>query len=547
VNGRGESQPSEAVTFTTKEALYKYDFQLAGNPLMDGYTEITPDTQYTEETGIGFLEALPADAGRDRGDQGGSADDLARDFVLPGDSSTFALDVPNGTYSVKTYSGDFIGSSKTSFRIEGKDAGSGNAGKGGVNETLRGPFLVTDGRIDIEAYGAAAGSRLNGLEITPILLGPTGLEVSDVDADPESPAISLSWDDVAGVTWNVYRTSLFDSAAVLVDEVDAPSYTDTDARVGLEYEYYVTAVDQTGLESVPSRAVPVSLIDDGVTPPAAASDVTVTATEKNLVSFSWRPADDAAFHLVFRSEKAGERGELIGIADGDDYADEDVLTTIPYYYTVVGVNAGGAGDDSDQIATEAVTTLERQTEYLDRTPRTACSSRGACSVRTPTTSRSTCTATARRSRANRSRARRICSTRADPTDPSTPSRRCSTDASTPRPRTSACRPAITCRCRSTSRPTAIRRTASPSRTRRTTRASVTSTATARTSCSSSGIRRTPRTTRMRATRATFCSMPTGSTAPVCGASISAATSGPARTTRSSRCSTTTATAGPRWS
>lgn len=368
VNGRGESDPSDAVTFTTKEALYKYDFQLAGNPLMEGYTEITPDKQYSEETGIGFLEALPADGGRDRGDQGGAANDLVRDFVLPGESATFALDVPNGTYSVKTYSGDFIGTSKTSFRVEGKDAGSGNAGKGGVNETLRGPFLVTDGRIDIEAYGPSSGSRLNGLEITPILLGPTGLEATNVDADPESPAISLAWDDVDGVSWNVYRTSVFDSTPVLVDSVDEPSYTDTSARVGLEYEYYVAAVDQTDLESVPSDTVEVSLIDEGVTPPAAATALEATDVQKNLISLSWDAVDEAVYHLVFRSEKAGERGELIGIADGSEYADDDVLTTIPYHYTVVGVNAGGAGDASEQLATEAVTTLERQAEYLDRAP-----------------------------------------------------------------------------------------------------------------------------------------------------------------------------------
>src|SRR5690606_9558261 len=89
---------------------------------------------------------------------------------------------------------------------------------------------------------------------------------------------------------------------------------------------------------------------------------------KNLISLSWDAVDEAVYHLVFRSEKAGERGELIGIADGSEYADDDVLTTIPYHYTVVGVNAGGAGDASEQLATEAVTTLERQAEYLDRAP-----------------------------------------------------------------------------------------------------------------------------------------------------------------------------------
>ena len=60
VNGRGESEPSAAVTFTTKQALYKYDFQLAGNPIMPGYTEVTPDHGYTKERGYGFTNVLPA-------------------------------------------------------------------------------------------------------------------------------------------------------------------------------------------------------------------------------------------------------------------------------------------------------------------------------------------------------------------------------------------------------------------------------------------------------------------------------------------------------
>lgn len=368
VNGLGESEPSEVVTFTTKDALYKFDFQLAGNPLMEGYTEITPDVQYDEESGIGFLSALPANAGRDRGDWDGQADDIVRDFVLPGDSSTFALDVPNGTYSVKTYSGDFLGTSRTSFRIEGKDAGTGNAGSGSANETLRGPFLVTDGRIDIEAYGPASGSRLNGLEITPILLGPTGLSTTDIDADPDGPSISLEWDDEPGMSWNVYRTSLFDPEPVLAATVGEPLYTDTDARVGLAYDYHVTAVDQTGLESVPSPTAEVSLVDASVETPSAATALTVDGIEKNLVTFSWNQADEALYHLVFRSETAGDRGELIAIADDEEYTDESVLTTIPYFYTVIGVNAGGAGAASAQLSTDAVTQLQRQTEYLDRAP-----------------------------------------------------------------------------------------------------------------------------------------------------------------------------------
>lgn len=367
VNGRGDSEPSAVVTFTTKQALYKYDFQLAGNPLMAGYTEVTPDLTYTTERGYGFLGVLPANAGRDRGAAEGS-NDLVRDFVLPGDSSTFALDVPNGTYSVKTYSGDWIGSSRTSFRIEGRDAGSGNAGRASVNATLRGPFLVTDGQLNVEAYGAASGTRLNGLEITPILLGPVGLEVTDVDADPAAPSVSLAWDAEPDLTWNVYRQSPFDAKPVRIAAVDEPAYVDTTARVGLDYEYHVTAIDQTKLESVPSATAEVSFVDPEVTPPAAPDGLTVEGIEKNSVELSWAQPLGALYYLVFRSEVEGERGELIGVADTSRFTDGEVLTTIPYFYTVVPVNAGGAGAASAQLKTEAVTVLQRQAEYLDRAP-----------------------------------------------------------------------------------------------------------------------------------------------------------------------------------
>ncbi|WES63017.1 fibronectin type III domain-containing protein [Microbacter sp. GSS18] len=369
VNGRGDSEPSDAVRFTTKEALYKFDFQLTGNPLMPGYTEVTPDMGYSEDRGYGFETPLAWNAGRDRGDAGGAANDLVRDFMLPGDSNTFMLDVPNGTYSVKTYSGDWIGTTRTSFRVEGRDAGTGNAGRGGVNETLRGPFLVTDGQLNVEAYGSAAGTRFNGLEVTPILLGPTGFELIGIDADPAAPTVSLAWDDEPGLTWNVYRQSPFDTDPVLVGVVGEPAFVDTSARVGLDYAYHVTAVDQTDLESVPSSTVEVSFIDESVDVPAAPADLSVQRIEKREVEIGWAAPVDALYHLVFRSTVAGEQGELVGVADTNRYTDAaEVLTTIPYYYTVISVNAGGTGPASEQLETEAVTVLQRQAEYLDRAP-----------------------------------------------------------------------------------------------------------------------------------------------------------------------------------
>jgi len=367
VNGRGDSAPSDAVTFTTKQAKWKFDFQLAGNPLMTGYTEVNPDDGYSAEAGYGFATALPANAGRDRGAADGS-NDLLRDFVLPGDSSEFLLDVPNGTYSVKTYSGDWIGSTRTNFDLEGRAFGSGNAGKGSVNESVRGPVLVTDGQLTVRVHGAAAGTRLNGLEITPILLGPAGLTVTDVDADPSAPAVGLEWDADAGVTWNVYRTSEFEKTATRIGQTDTASFTDTTARVGLDYTYHVTAVDQTGLESVPSASVAVSFVDPDVATPGAPTGLAVDRLDKHEVELSWEQPSTALYAMVFRSEIAGERGELVGFTTTNRFTDTGVLTTIPYHYTVVGVNAGGAGAASAQLTTDAATVLQRQAEYLDRAP-----------------------------------------------------------------------------------------------------------------------------------------------------------------------------------
>lgn len=365
VNGRGESDPSMPVEFTTKQATYRFDFQLSGNPLAAGYTEVTPDTAYTPERGHGFLVALPANAGRDRGAAEGS-NDLVRDFVLPGDSSTFALDVPNGTYSVKTFSGDWIGSSRTSFRVEGKDAGTGNAGRASVAAVLRGPFLVIDGQLSVEAYGAAAGTRLNGLEITPILLGPTGLEVSRVDADPTAPEIDLVWDAEPGLTWNVYRSSEFDDEATLIGSSTEAAYTDRTARVGLDYAYSVTAVDRTGLESVRSADVQTSLVDPEAAAPGAPTDLDAVRIDPREIELAWTAGDDTLSFLVFRSEVEGERGRLVGTTDVPRFVDDGVLTTVPYFYTVIPIGVGGAGQASAPYETDAPTVLQRQAEYLDR-------------------------------------------------------------------------------------------------------------------------------------------------------------------------------------
>ena len=70
----------------------------------------------------------------------------------------FAVDVPDGSYAVKTYNGDWIGTSRSNVQLEGKDFGASNAGAGSVSEKVSQPVLVTDGQLNLVMTGTSSGS-----------------------------------------------------------------------------------------------------------------------------------------------------------------------------------------------------------------------------------------------------------------------------------------------------------------------------------------------------------------------------------------------------
>lgn len=173
VNSRGASEPSEELTIGTKSAALRYDFGPAGSPVAEGYTEVNQTVLYTADRGYGLKLHEGAFADRDRG---GATDALRRDFIINfGGRYEFKVDLPNGTYAVKTYTGDWIGSARTNINIEGKDYGTASSGKETIAEKVHSPITVSDGQLNVMISGQTA--HLNGIEITPLLLAPTGLEL----------------------------------------------------------------------------------------------------------------------------------------------------------------------------------------------------------------------------------------------------------------------------------------------------------------------------------------------------------------------------------
>lgn len=372
VNGRGESEPSDEVSFTTKSAAYRYDFGPVGAPVAEGYNEVTRNTLYTPERGYGLTSSANM-ADRDRGN---ATDALRRDFVIYfGGDYEFKVDIPNGSYSVKAYIGDWIGSARTNINIEGKDYGTVSSGSQNIAEKVINDVQVQDGQMNLVFSGQTA--HLNGLEITPTFMAPSGLQLDELDLNSDPIRAVLSWEAAAGDSqYRVYRQSAGAVKPELLAVVDDPTYTDNEIELGMDYVYTVTAVDQTGTESLASNTLNVSTIDPSVTKAEVPSGLTLQEIHKNEASFTWDAAAGARFYQIYRSKHQDGAYEMIGRTKETAYKDTTILSTISYYYKVASVNAGGVSELSSVLETPAAVTLNRAMEYLDRAPVAVKTERG---------------------------------------------------------------------------------------------------------------------------------------------------------------------------
>ncbi|WP_438446561.1 fibronectin type III domain-containing protein [Gorillibacterium sp. sgz5001074] len=364
VNGRGESIPSDPVMIKTKAAQYRYDFGPAGSPVAAGYTEVNLSTLYTPEKGYGIRDS----AGMITRDRGASGTDLTRDWLGYFNAFwDFLVDVPNGSYAVKLYIGDMSGTGRTDVKIEGTSYGTVSAGRNSVVEKAINTVQVKDGQLTF-SFGGATGI-VNGLEITPILQSPTNLKVDSMQLELDQPVVKLSWSAAADAAqYKVYRKSEGASKPELLGSASSTAFSDHTADVGVAYEYTVTSVDASGFETVPSLPLQLSTLDPTKPAPATPTGLRASGMEKKAVTLTWNGVPEARTYNIYRADKADGSYELIGKTRATSYTDTAVLTTIPYYYKVSSVNAGGISAKSETLVTEAITKLVRQMEALDRAP-----------------------------------------------------------------------------------------------------------------------------------------------------------------------------------
>ncbi|MFI6322778.1 fibronectin type III domain-containing protein [Nonomuraea sp. NPDC050556] len=350
VNGKGASEPSDALALTTRRATHRYDFGPAASPVAAGYTQVSRSTLYTKELGYGLADAT----GMIDRDRGSGLDDVGRDFLAYFNGSyEFKVDLPNGLYGLKVYAGDLLGTVRTSVSAEGGAAVALSASKGVATRAIPG-VRVVDGQLNVVVSGATA--HLNGLEITPILTAPTGLAGAYDGTD-----VKLTW----AASADGYR--VFRDGKPLATTKEA-AYTDATAEIGSEYSYTVTALDPTGAESVPSAPVEIATVDPAVEPPAVPERLQLSRTADTRVRFHWQKVKDALVYRVYRAEKEAGPYAKVATVDEPQVTDDGVLTTIPYFYQVTAVNRGGESARSATLVTPVKAELTRQMELLDRSP-----------------------------------------------------------------------------------------------------------------------------------------------------------------------------------
>ncbi|MCA9943995.1 MAG: Ig-like domain-containing protein, partial [Anaerolineales bacterium] len=144
------------------------------------------------------------------------------------------------------------------------------------------------------------------------------------------------------VTVNV--SGYLPSGATFSDELNGGSYT-------------VDASGNIVLSSVPGMSGAVLVLDGALAaPPAAVSDLMVTAVSSSNVDLSWSAAAGATSYDVYRSLVSGGGYALVSNVAGTSFSDTGLTVATNYYYVVVGSDdATGlvAGNSNEAAATTA--------------------------------------------------------------------------------------------------------------------------------------------------------------------------------------------------
>lgn len=191
--------------------------------------------------------------------------------------------------------------------------------------------------------------------------------------------LNLFWanpDDVNLDHINVYLSTLplqeFGKIAEVSGSNALPNqigkYTITNLSTSIEYYYiYLTAVDKTGSESVPTTTLKRRLgISEDLTSTLPVSGVSISAITSSSMQLNWTNPSDTDFYRVaiYRSKvspveinSTNRIGYKVGLpAVGDSFVDNNLEPSTLYYYKLIAEDV--KSNQSDAVAISATTLLQ---------------------------------------------------------------------------------------------------------------------------------------------------------------------------------------------
>ena len=184
----------------------------------------------------------------------------------------------------------------------------------------------------------------------------------------KSGAVALTWEAPGGATVTGYRIErrragegLRDNHT-LVEDTGSPdtNYTDQSAEGGVEYEYRISARNESGPGEVSHwvRAVPEPVWGDG--PPGAPRNLTVAAGDQEI-TLSWEPPDDngtappTRYRIEWRIDGKDYKKGHWGTSGKTTYTKTDLANGVKYVFRVKAENGNGNsygpyGPASDEVS-----------------------------------------------------------------------------------------------------------------------------------------------------------------------------------------------------
>ena len=224
-----------ALTFSLPAFAQTLRYDFGAGPAADGWTAVTAQTLYSEESGYGFEPGTaPTEVLRKKGSE------LTRDYLTAPDPFRFSVRLPEGNYRVKVTLGDTQGASATTVKAETRrlmveelPTAKGETKTVSFNVNIRTPQLSPGNEIKLnsreidEATGQVKTLTWdNKLTFTFYGGSPAvcGVEIEPAAEDVVTVFIigdSTVTDQPAGGTWGQYLPRWFDDRVVVANHAES--------------------------------------------------------------------------------------------------------------------------------------------------------------------------------------------------------------------------------------------------------------------------------------------------------------------------------------